>query len=178
MNTTLFYLMAVFVLFSAYFVVTARNLFRCAVGLIAALLGIAGLYLLINAQFLSAVQVSVYIGGILVLMVFVIMLMADVTQKVFRQGSVWRKGVAWGACGVLFLLLSGALLSFPFPSNAPEAVKSASVEEIGRALFSPARGGFVLPFEVVSLILIAALIGAVTVARSADLSEDDPKDKP
>lgn len=166
MSLASFYILAALVLYSAYFVVTARNLFRCAVGLISALLGIAGLYLLIDAQFLSAIQVTVYIGGIVVLIVFVILLVTDVTQKVFQQSSAWRKGAVAAVSCLLFGLLATMLHSHDFHPVAATDAKSASVEQIGRALLSPERGGFVLPFEVISLVLIAALIGAVTVART------------
>jgi NADH-quinone oxidoreductase subunit J len=134
-----FYLIALFVLYSAYFVVTARNLFRSAMGLLAVLIGIAGMYLLLNAQFLSAVQVVVYIGGIVVLMVFAILLIADVTQKVFEQSPNWRKGLIGFASLLWFSLLAGSLLSYRFGAAAPAAeAKSASIREIGRALLRPA----------------------------------------
>ncbi len=165
-STVFFYLIAAFVLFSAYFVVTARNLFRCAVGLISVLVGIAGTYLLMDAQFLSAMQITVYVGGIVVLIVFAILLVADVTQKVFRQSAAWRKGVA----GLATCLLGGIILTsinaFHFNEQAAVPAKSATVGQIGQALLSPNRDGFILPFEVISLVLLAALIGAVTVARS------------
>lgn len=167
-----FYLIALFVLYSAYFVVTARNLFRSAMGLLAALIGIAGMYLLLNAQFLSAVQVVVYIGGIVVLMVFAILLIADVTQKVFEQSPSWRKGLIGAASLLWFSLLAGSMLSYRFGAAAAAVDKSGSIREIGRALLSPAAGGYALPFEVISLLLIAAMVGAVTVARAdADSGE-------
>ncbi len=179
MSLASFYILAALVLYSAYFVVTARNLFRCAVGLISALLGIAGLYLLINAQFLSAIQVTVYIGGIVVLIVFVILLVTDVTQKVFQQSSSWRKGAVAAVSCLLFGLLATMLHSYDFHSTAATEAQSASVEQIGRALLSPERGGFVLPFEVISLVLIAALIGAVTVARTdTESSSRQPMSRP
>ena len=67
METFAFWMIAAYTLFAAYFVVTARNLFRCAVGLAATLIGIAGLYLLMDAQFLSSIQIAVYVGGVVVL---------------------------------------------------------------------------------------------------------------
>ncbi len=175
MHAVFFYLLAAFILFSASFVVTAHNLFRSAMGLIAALLGVAGLYLLMDAQFLSAIQITVYIGGIVVLMVFVILLVTDVTQKLFQQCAGWRKGIVGVLAFLLCFLMSSMMLAYQFHPPKPVPAKSASVEDIGHALLSPNRGGFILPFEVISLVLIAALIGAVTVARSDEETQEAQK---
>jgi NADH-quinone oxidoreductase subunit J len=167
MNTVLFFVLAAFILASAFFVVTACNLFRSALGLIAVLLGVAGMYLLMDTPFMSAIQVTVYVGGIVVMMVFVILLVADVTQKVFPQADSWRKGLAGAICALWFVLLTGALLTQNFASRPVNAENSATIAQIGRALLSPEKNGFVLPFEVISLVLIAALIGAATIAYAA-----------
>jgi NADH-quinone oxidoreductase subunit J len=167
-RTLLFYVLSALALGSAGFVVSAHNLFRGALGLIVVLLSIAGVYLLIGADFLSAVQITVYVGGIMVLIVYVVLLVADVTQKSFHQTSRWRQAVVGVLCVVLAALLTTAVLSYDF-SPAPGLVaRSASVAEIGRALLSPDRGGFVLPFEAISLVLIAAVVGAITVAREGE----------
>lgn len=163
LQTVFFYVIAAFVLFSAYFVVTARNLFRCAVGLIAVLIGIAGHYLLMDAQFLSAIQIAVYVGGIVVLIVFAILMVADVTQKVFRVSALWRRAAAFAAAAGLFLLIAGAVLAHRFPGEG-SAPAAATAQDVGRALLSLERNGFILPFEVISLVLVAALVGAITVA--------------
>ena len=168
MNTFTFYLLSAAVLLSAYFVVTVHNLFRAAVGLIGLLLGVAGLYLLVDAQFLSAVQIMVYVGGIVVLIAYVVLLVADVAQKHVHETAAWRKAVAGLLAATLFVLLAVSMQ----PGNlgaAPEiAARSASVTEIGEALLSPRGGGFVLPFEVISLVLLAAIVGAITLARGGD----------
>jgi len=171
MNTFLFYLLSLGALLGAYFVVTVHNLFRAAVGLITLLLSIAGLYLLINAQFLSAVQITVYVGGIVVLIVYVLLLMSDAAQKFTHESATWRKAVVGVLAAALCVLLAGAVYSFDFRATSLPP-QSASVAEIGRSLLSPERKGsvlpMVLPFEVISLLLLAAIIGAITVARSGD----------
>lgn len=167
MHTVLFFILAAFVLASAFFVVTACNLFRSALGLIAVLLGVAGMYLLMHSPFMSAIQVTVYVGGIVVMMVFVILLVADVTQKVFPRGDSWRKGLTGAICVLWFALLVYALLAQDFGTHPVTAANSATIAQIGRALLSPGQNGFVLPFEVISLVLIAALIGAATIAHAA-----------
>lgn len=178
MHTIFFYVMAAMILISAYFVVTASNLFRCAIGLLSVLLGVAGLYLLMQAEFVSAVQVMVYIGGIVVLIVFVILLVADASQKTFHRSAAWRKGVAGICVAVLFCLISYTIFTHQFERPKALPNKSASVEEIGRALLSPKSNGFVLPFEVISLVLIAALIGAITIARATQTDEPPKNNVP
>ncbi len=175
-RTAFFYFLSALALFSAYFVVTARNLFRCTIGLISLLLSIAGMYLLIDADFLAAVQITVYIGGIVVLIVYVVLLVSDVTQKSFREGSRWRKMAVAVLASFLFALLLAALWSYDFRSAGKLPPQSATVEEIGRALLSAKRGGFVLPFEIISLVLIAAIVGAITIAR-ADESKTETKER-
>jgi NADH-quinone oxidoreductase subunit J len=168
-----FWAIAAYTLTAAYFVVSARNLFRCAVGLAAVLIGIAGLYLIMDAQFLSAVQVAVYVGGVVVLVVFAVLMVEDVTQKEFLRSPLSRCILAAIVAEVLLAIVCGALLAQGFGPARP-APAAAQVREIGRALLSTGPGGFVLPFEVISLVLVAALIGAVTVAgRPADVDQDE-----
>ncbi len=168
MNTFLFYVLSLVALLSAYFVVTVHNLFRAAMGLIVLLVGVAGLYLLVDAQFLSAVQLTVYVGGIVVLIAYVVLLVADVAQNQVHETVPWRKAVAGLLAAALFVLLAVAMQAKNF-GTAPEVpARSASVTEIGEALLSPKSGGFVLPFEVISLVLVAAIVGAITVARGGD----------
>lgn len=175
MNTFLFFLFSAAALLSAYFVVTVHNLFRAAMGLIGLLLSIAGLYLLIDAQFLSAVQITVYVGGIVVLIVYVVLLVADVAQKHVHHAATWRKAVAGFLAAALFALLAVALKTQDFGPAPKVAARSASVTEIGTALLSPERNGYVLPFEVISLVLIAAIVGAITVARGAGAEKKEAK---
>jgi NADH-quinone oxidoreductase subunit J len=163
LESIFFYLMAAFILFSAYFVVTARNLFRCAIGLAAVLIGIAGAYLLMDAQFLSAVQVAVYVGGVVVLVVFAVLMVSDVTQKEYLRPPFSRGVAAAIIAELLLMVVAGAALVQGFGGARP-APASASVREIGHALLETGPGGFALPFEVISLVLVAALVGACTVA--------------
>ena len=168
-----FYLMAAFILFASYFVVTARNLFRCAMGLAAVLIGIAGVYLLMDAQFLSAIQVAVYVGGVVVLVVFAVLMVEDVTQKDYLRSPLSRNILAAVIAELFLAVVAGAMLSQGFGSARPEPA-AAQVREIGRALLETGPGGFALPFEVISLVLVAALVGAITVAgdRGADEEEE------
>ncbi len=168
MNLFTFYLLSAVVLLSACFVVSVHNLFRAAMGLIVLLVGVAGLYLLVDAQFLSAVQITVYVGGIVVLIAYVVLLVADVAQKQVHETATWRKAVAGLLAAGLFVLLVVAMRPGNFGPAPALAPGSASVADIGKALLSPKQGGFVLPFEVISLVLVAAIVGAITIARGGD----------
>ena len=177
MNTFLFYILSLVALLSAYFVVTVHNLFRAAMGLIGLLLSIAGMYLLIDAQFLSAVQITVYVGGIVVLIVYVVLLFSDVAQKLELETARWRQAIGAVLGVAVFTVLWLAIRGFDFTAGQKLDAKSASVTEIGTALLSkPTEKGFVLPFEIISLLLIAAIVGAITIARAGD-GEKKPEQK-
>ncbi len=175
LETFAFWILAAYTLFAAYFVVTARNLFRCAVGLAAALIGIAGLYLLMEATFLSSIQVAVYVGGVVVLVVFAVLMVEDVTQKEFLRSPLSRCLLASVVAELLLAIIAGTMLSQGFGAHRPPHA-SADVRVIGHALLSTGPGGFVLPFEVISLVLVAALVGAITVAGKPGDDYEKPEE--
>ena len=165
-----FLIVAFVTLFSGLMVVTTRNLVHAALWLVATLFGVAINYALLNANFLAVVQVVVYIGAIAILFIFAVML----TRKDMRdQGPQMNKNWWFGALlavltfGGLFFLLQGwngmSRTAAVYPSGFD------AISELGNELVSPA--GYVLPFEVASVLLVAALVGAVYVAfnpRSGD----------
>lgn len=164
-DTVLFYAIAAGTLFGAFRVVTVSNLFHGAIWLIAVLFGVAGLYLLIGAQFLSAVQVTVYVGGIVVLIVFAILLVTDVNEKTRPESSLARRAAVAAAAVGLGALIIYATGAFGFGRGTGAPAQTASIQEIGKAMLSMEKGGLILPFETISLLLIATLVGALTVAR-------------
>ena len=159
----IFLVVALFTLGSGLMVVTTRNLVHAALWLIAALVGVAVVFALLHASFLAVVQVVVYIGAIAILFIFAVML----TRKEMRdQGPQLNKNWWFGALlsaltfGGLFALLQG----WGGLSKTAAALPSGfdAVTELGNALVSP--DAYVLPFEVASVLLVAALVGAVYVA--------------
>jgi len=159
----LFLIVGAETLFSGWMVVTTRNLIHAALWLVSTLFGVAILYTLLNAGFIAVVQVVVYIGAIAILFIFAVML----TQKEMRDRGAqanpnWWAGaiVAVGTfAGLAFLLQSWSGFSkvaAAYPSGFD------AVGQLGDALTSPA--GYVLPFEVASVLLLAALVGAVYLA--------------
>ena len=159
----IFLLTAALVLGSALMVVTTRNLIHAALWLIAALFGVAVLYVLLSAGFLAVVQVVVYIGAIAVLFIFAVML----TRREMREKGPQLNKSWWFAAlislftfAALFFMLSNWEGFWRLAAEIPSDVDTLGA--LGIALVSP--DAFVLPFEVASVLLLAALIGAVYVA--------------
>lgn len=148
-------------------VVTNRNLFRGTVWLMVSLFGVAGLFVLLSAPFLAAVQVLVYIGAIAILFTFAVMLTRSLTQLNVRYN---RLAPNLAGSAVLFVVLLFGIIVPVWGGALPnEAIVNADVldtTDLGLALVS--QTGFVLPFEVASLLLTAAMIGAIVIAREAD----------
>jgi NADH-quinone oxidoreductase subunit J len=155
-------------------VVTTRNLFRAALFLMLSLFGVAGLFVLLAAPFLAGVQVVVYIGAIAILIIFAVMLTPQVTHTQGRN-TQWTAGLVLAV--ILFLMLISVVTpiaeelglddwSAGFTQDDPADVPDGSLTELGRALVDPER--YMLPFEVASLLLMAALIGAVMLVRPED----------
>lgn len=158
-----FLITAVVSLGGAVMVVTARNLIHAALWLILTLFGVAVMYGLLSATFFTVIQVVIYIGAITILMIFAIMLTRRIRQE---PGSSVNKG--WWLAGLIALLLFTSLVwmlsTWPgFQSALPELPQDFdSIKVLGTALVSPE--GYVIPFEIASVLLLAALIGAVAVA--------------
>jgi NADH-quinone oxidoreductase subunit J len=150
-------------LLSALLVVTVRDLVHAALWLVAALFGVAILYTLLNAGFLAVVQVVVYIGAIAILFIFAVML---TRRQAADTGAALNKN--WWAGALMAVLtfvgLAFLLLGWNGFSKTASAMPSGfnAIDQLGGALTSPA--GFVLPFEVASVLLLAALVGAVYLA--------------
>ncbi len=156
----LFYFFSALTLLSALLVVRLRNIFHAALFLILAFVGVAGIYLTLNAEFLAGGQVLIYVGAIAVLILFAIML----TRRVYDQDSSAFNGQQITA-GVLIALLFLLLASVLFGTEWPEA---ADGEVLLPALAAALLKDYALPFELVSAVLLAACIGAVLLARKEE----------
>ncbi|AKT39898.1 NADH-quinone oxidoreductase subunit J family protein [Chondromyces crocatus] len=158
-----FGLASLMVLLGGVSTVAARNPIRAAMGLLSTIVGIAGLYLMLAAEFLAAIQILVYAGAVVVLFLFVIMLLGpSATSGRDTRSAVPR----YLGAGVLLAISLGSLAlvlsASAGPSALPEAPKSlGTVEGLGRELFTQA----VVPFELAGVLLLIAVIGAVAVAR-------------
>jgi NADH-quinone oxidoreductase subunit J len=165
LDTLLFYGFALLTLTGAVLTITRRNAVHSAVALIASLVGVAGLFLLQRAEFLFAVQIVLYVGGIMVLFLFVIMLVnLDEAARLRQFGRQWWLALAAvaavGAEVVWFLTKGAGALRLPpaapLPAGAP-----GNTEALADVLFSE----YLLPFEVASLLLLVAIVGSVIMAK-------------
>lgn len=154
-----FYILAVLILGSALMVVTLRNIFHCALFLVLCLFSIAGIYILLEAEFIAAVQVLIYVGAVTILMIFAVMLTHQLTGKTIRQ--VNDQPVPAFLIVLSLLILTLLALSKTAWEVASSSGVSPSATELGRALMTI----YVLPFEIVSVVLLVALIGAIVISR-------------
>ena len=154
-----FYAVAAGTLAGAWVAVSARNLFRAALGLALALFGVAALYLFLEAEFLAVTQLLVYVGAILALLVFGVMLTARIADPSLPRWNKQAAG-AFGLAAVVGAGLAWGMLQAPWavPEVLPEPV---SLQTLGRMIVSD----YVLPFELLSLLLLGALVGALVIAR-------------
>ena len=146
---------------SAMLVVTVRNLIHAALWLVVTLFSVAITFVLLDAGFLATVQVVLYIGAIAILIIFAIML----TRRVMMADSGPQTHTNWWLGALLTLLLFAAVIWLIWQTNwpqLPEADLSGVMTTLGHSLVDPEK--YVLPFEVASIMLLAALIGAVAIA--------------
>jgi NADH-quinone oxidoreductase subunit J len=156
----IFVVLAFVIVMSAAMVVSLKNIFHCALFLILCLSGVAGIYILLHAEFLAAVQVLIYVGAVSVLIIFAVMLTSGLTSSRIEQTNK-NAIAAFLACftffaGVWFMVRETAVWKVT-SVDMPEK----NVEAIGKLLMTQ----FMLPFEVVSVLMLAALIGAIVLAR-------------
>jgi len=161
-STIIFYILSIVILGGGVLAVTARKIFRAAVFLLFSLIGIAGLYFYLNYEFLGAVQIVVYVGGIVVLIIFSIFLTAESGSDMQKPAlsRVLFSGLATAfGCALTLWLIKGQSFQ-PIMNFATEP----SVNNIGRQMLSTTQYGYILPFEVVSILLLAAMIGCIVIA--------------
>lgn len=167
----IFILISVLMLGASWIVITNRNLFHAALALMASFLGVAGLYVLLDAGFLAAAQLLVYIGAIAILIIFAIMMtrrMMQTTEPAFN--GQWLLGAL---TSILLFAVIVFVISQYWPMEpgtgpaqqvpeVPPVLLEGSVQVLGRSLVDVEQ--YVLPFELASVLLLAALIGAIVVA--------------
>lgn len=162
-SAIIFYTIATIMIVFSLLAVTARKILRVAIYLLFALGGTAGIYFMLNYFFLAAVQLVVYAGGIVVLIIFSILLTSHIEEKM-------QKPDAWKIILTTIVGLGGTVLSIYIITNhsftaQPDMGIEANMTTIGEKLLGYGTGGYVLPFEVISVLLLAAMIGAIVVAK-------------
>ena len=155
----IFYAFALLIVISAFIVVFSKNVMHSAFALMFTLLGVAALYVLLNADFLAMTQIMIYIGGIMVLIVFGVMLTTKITNV-----DVKSKNVQIMPTAILTAVIGGALCGVFWNTNwtvAPTFDVDATASYLGMLLLTD----YILPFEAVSVLLLIAMIGAALIAR-------------
>lgn len=162
-NEFMFYLFAAIIVIFSILTVTSRKILRSAVFLLFVLLSTSGLYFMLNYQFLAAVQLTLYAGGIIVLIIFSILLTSHINEKfepITAQKGIWS-GLA-SVLGAALCIIT--ILDYKFEATT-EAAKEINMKVIGFDLLGYGYNGYVLPFEVISILLLAAMIASIVIAK-------------
>lgn len=154
-----FLALAGFTLLCALGVVASRNLFHSAIWLIGAFAGVAGLYWLLEAEYLAIAQILIYIGAIATLIVFAIMLSRGMMIGRTQMNN-FQAGISAVVAVLLFVVLSFVLLQVDWPVN-PQAIVADPIPQIGEAFVTT----YLIPFQVIAVLLSVALVGAIMIAR-------------
>ncbi len=157
----IFYIISAFILGTAILSVTTTKIFRSAIWLLFSLIGVAGLYFWLEVEFIAAVQIVVYVGGIVVLIIFSIFLTQHSGKEMPKAPMVRT------ISSVLAVLFGFALTYFLIYKNdfkGGDGKFDLSVNRIGTQMLETGEHGYALPFEVVSMLLLAAMIGCIVIA--------------
>jgi NADH-quinone oxidoreductase subunit J len=155
-----FYVFAFITVVSAFIVVFSRNIIYAAFSLLFTFFGVAGLYVLLNADFLAVTQILIYVGGILVLLLFGVMLTSRVINVDIKTGTI-QTVPALVLVAIVAGSLSGLFYSTWKDASAPETSVVTTTPALGEMLMT----SYLLPFEIASVVLLVALIGAALIAR-------------
>ncbi len=169
LNQVMFFLFGAMIVIFSLLTVTSRKVLRAAVYLLFVLISTAGLYFALSYNFLAAVQLTVYAGGIVVLIIFSILLTSHVSERAVMAPlkESLLSALATVAGAILTLI---TILKFVFvPGTGVDPHQN--ITDVGNALVSYNRDGYALPFEVVSVLLLAAMIGAIVVAKKEKISK-------
>ena len=161
-SAVMFYILSAFILGTGLLAVTTGKIFRSAIWLLFSLTGIAGLYFWLQMEFIAAVQIIVYVGGIVVLIIFSIFLTQQSGKEMLKP-IAGRSVFSGIAAGFGFVLVWTLISHYGFrPGNHPAI--EPSVANIGMQMLSTTEYGYIIPFEVVSILLLAAMIGCIVIA--------------
>lgn len=168
MERIVFYLIALIMIVFAIKAVTSRKMLRAVIYLLFVLMGIAGIYFMIDYTFMAAIQLAVYAGGVIVLIIFSVLLVHHIELRL-EVANTSQRLLALGLSTIGLALTLYALFTYEF--RPVENYNRTEVSEIGRGLLSYGEGGFILPFEVISVLLVAVMIGAIVIAKGKRLEQ-------
>jgi len=167
MERIIFYILALLMIGSAIASVSSRKMLRTVIYLLFVLAGVAGIFFLIDYNFLAAVQLTVYGGGVIVLMIFSVLLVHHIEMKL-ELAKLSKRLVTALLCILGIAVFLSAIYSYDFEVVNNDITTTTA--DIGTGLLSYEAGGFILPFEVISVLLLAAMIGAIIIAKGKKLA--------
>ena len=170
MERIIFYLLALMMIVFAITAVTSRKMLRSVIYLLFVLTGVAGIFFLIDYNFLAAIQLTVYAGVIIVLIIFSVLLVHHIELKL-EMAKPTRQVITAIACLLGIAVFLTTIYSYQF--NVVENNYTTTTAQIGSKLLSYDAGGFILPFEVISVVLLAAMIGAIVIAKGNKLKDNN-----
>lgn len=161
-----FYAVALLMIVTSIVTITAKNLLRSAVFLIVSFIGTAIFYLMLHAEFLAMAQIMVYAGGVVIFVVFTVLLTSHLGETVFNINLPRNFIAAAISCGLLFTMVRFLFKAEDIGTNAASAAGDyASLPSLALRLLSTDPSGFIIPFELVSFVLLVTLVAAITIAR-------------
>ncbi len=172
LNVLMFYLLSAIILIFSVLTITSRRMLRAAVYLLFVLVATAGFYFLLNYQFLAAVQLTLYAGGIVVLIIFSILLTGHISEK-FKKPASWKLWRGIIALVVGSTLTLWTLLSHNFVKSTDIKAVPVDMHLIGNQLLGLGKNGYVLSFEIISVLLLAAMIAAIVIAKKEKSQKSD-----
>jgi NADH-quinone oxidoreductase subunit J len=162
-NQIMFFIFSAIIVVFSILTVTSRRILRAATFLLFVLVSTAGLYFMLRFNFLAAIQLTLYAGGIVVLIIFSILLTSQVGAKLELPG-LSKKFFALLAALAGATLCIYTILIYKFPEVSIESGRT-NIDDIGKALTNTGKFGYALPFEVISILLLAAMIGSIVIAK-------------
>ncbi len=163
MERVIFYIIALVMIVFAFMSVMSRNIMRAIIFLLFVMLGFAGLYFMMEFYFLGAVQMTVYAGGIIILYINSIMLI-EMINNPLQKPKVMNVIISSVLSSVAAGMSIFAIADYAFEQRGSET--ATTISQVGKALLSTGDNGFILPFEVISILLLAAMIGAIVIAKT------------
>jgi NADH-quinone oxidoreductase subunit J len=163
-NQFMFALFAAIIIIFSILTVTSRRILRAATFLLFVLVATGGMYFLLRFNFLAAIQLTLYAGGIVVLIIFSILLTSHIAEKL--EAPSWKKIVPAflaSAFGAVITIIT--ILQYNFPNEVVADSGRTDIREIAKSLISTEKFGYALPFEVISILLLAAMVGAIILAK-------------
>jgi NADH-quinone oxidoreductase subunit J len=159
----IFYVLAIVIIVFSILSVTSRRILRAATYLLFVLIATAGLYLILHYQFLAAVQIGVYAGGIMILYIFSILLTSHAGDKTKRVS--WKRLLPAGFAAIIGFLICGHIILHNVYKVAEVVSMNTDMKKIGLTLMGTDKYQYLLPFEAISVLLLACIIGGILIAR-------------